>query len=946
MKIKKFLSGLLAVLLIFSLTTSSQSASAASATATENGFTINLTTGYLTAYDGPGGEVVIPSTIGGVDVRGIETNVFHNDTTLTSITIPSSIIYIALLAFNGCTNLTAIHVDSANAAYSSEYGVLYNKNQTELMHCPTEKSGSVTIPASVTSIYTPLNYCQKLTEIIVDSNNSVYSSENGVLFDKAKTTLITCPSAKSGSFAIPDGVTTIESNAFYECAALTALTIPSSVTTIHSTPFYRCSNLSSIITDSNNSAYSSENGILYNKAKTSLIICPAAKGSMIIPDTVTTINAGAFSNQTGLTSIIIPGSVTTIGPYAFIYCMNLSSVYFLGGSAPLITTTPMGGPFSTGGPITLYYINGSSGYSWSYSMVALEPAAMAVAIDKLHLAIGYAAGDSAASVTQNLILPLTGSVTGSAITWNSDNAAVSAVTGSSIGLVTRPAYESGDANVILTATITSGGASNTKSYSLVVTKLPQVILPSLVSITAPAAITGVANGTSKTAAALGLPATVTLVTSGGNAPANVAWDVASSSYNPSSSSAQTFSVNGTVTLPSGGTNTNSISLTVAISVSVNQSSNSGGGSGSGAASDTATSLPKIEGSTIEGWEGISKSISGAAGNITVNMNESAVLPKELLSALQGKDTEVTFVLANGIEWVINGKDIPDSADPSQFSDIDLNITLNTDSIPANVLSSVTGTDDSKLQFTLAYEGSFGFTAVIRFPLGNIYNGKIANLFYYNPTTERLELQSIGLINKDGNAELEFTHASDYVIAISDQAMSSDAVEQITVKPDKQTLYYGGAKDKSAKLAVTLPTVIEKAVTDKLCETSFSYESSNPQVASVSSTGLVSAGKAGRTTITTTVTVDGVKKSFQTLITVKKAYIKLTKKTDNLKLGEAFTYHAVGYGVDTQNIIFKTTKKSILVINKKTGAATAKSIGTDYVLASVGDISVKFKVTVN
>ena len=971
MKIKKFLSGLLAVLLIFSLTTSTQSANATVATATENGFTINLVTGYLTAYSGPGGDVVIPSTISGVSVKGIESiNVFYFNTTLTSITIPSSLIYLPNSSFIGCSNLTAINIDAANPMYSSVDGVLYDHAKTTLTLCPTGKSGSITIPASVTSIYSPLYYCPKLTEIIVDTNNSVYSSENGVLYNKAKTTLLTYPSAKSGSLTIPDGVTTISPNAFTNCAALTAITIPSSIANIYFDSFLNCSNLLSIITDSNNSAYSSENGILYNKFKTSLILCPAAGGSMVIPNTVTAINPSAFSNNNALTSILIPGSVTFIGPSAFSSCMNLTSVYFPGGSAPNIVDNPMIGSFALSNPaLTLYYINGSSGYSWSgyglFSLIALAPDAMAANVDKSALTVGYAIGDSTASVTQNLTLPLTGSVSGSAITWSSNNAAVSTVTGSSIGVVSRPTYESGDANVVLTATITSGGASVTKDFSLVVTKLSQVLLPSLVSITAPAAITGVASGTSKTATALGLPATVTLVTSNGTSPANVVWDVASSSYNPSLSSAQSFTVNGTVSLPLGVVNTNNISLTIAISVSVNQGSSSGGGSnsgsnngsgsnpgsgfdngsGSGASSGTANELPKIEGSTIEGWDAISKSISSSTGSITVNMSEGTVIPKELLSALQGKDTEVTLVLANGIEWVINGKDIPNST-VAQFTDIDPNITLNTDSIPADVLSSISGTGDSKLQLTLAYEGSFGFTAMIRFPLGMKNNGKIANLFYYNPTTNRLELQSIGQINKDGDVDLQFIHASDYVIVISDQAILSDTLEQITVKPDQQNLYYGGTRDKSAKLTVTLPTVIEKAVADKLYETSVSYESSNPQVASVTGNGLVSAKKTGKTTITTTVTVDGVKKSFQTLITVKKAYIKLTRKTGALKPGEAFTYQAVGYGVDTQNIIFKTTKKSILVINKKTGAATAKSIGIDYVLASVGDINLKFRVTVN
>jgi hypothetical protein len=95
----------------------------------------------------------------------------------------------------------------------------------------------------------------------------------------------------------------------------------------------------------------------------------------------------------------------------------------------------------------------------------------------------------------------------------------------------------------------------------------------LLSVTAPAAITGVTNGTVKTASALGLPSGVTLVTDGGNVQASVTWDVAGSSYDPYDTNAQTFTVSGTVTLPDGVINPDNVSLNVSISVTVNAKSN-------------------------------------------------------------------------------------------------------------------------------------------------------------------------------------------------------------------------------------------------------------------------------------------------------------------------------------------------------------------------------------
>lgn len=80
----------------------------------------------------------------------------------------------------------------------------------------------------------------------------------------------------------------------------------------------------------------------------------------------------------------------------------------------------------------------------------------------------------------------------------------------------------------------------------------------LISITEPAAVTGVANGTAKTAADLGLPAEVTLVTDDGNVQADVTWDVEACSYDPDNSAEQTFTVYGTVALPDGVINPNGV----------------------------------------------------------------------------------------------------------------------------------------------------------------------------------------------------------------------------------------------------------------------------------------------------------------------------------------------------------------------------------------------------
>jgi hypothetical protein len=252
------------------------------------------------------------------------------------------------------SNLTTIHVDAGNPNYSSEDGVLFNKDKTTLIFCPigkTGSSGSYVIPNTVTTIgeqafascynLTELTFgssvttistyifqsCYNLTTINVDAGNPNYSSEDGVLFNKDKTTLIFCPTGKAGSYVIPNTVTTIGEQAFANCYNLTELTLGSSVTTIvgwchysgnlnpdgtvteeliciEGAAFTSCYNLTAINVDAGNPNFSVEEGVLFNKDKTTLIFCLRGKtGSYVIPNTVTTIGEGAFANCDNLTTV-------------------------------------------------------------------------------------------------------------------------------------------------------------------------------------------------------------------------------------------------------------------------------------------------------------------------------------------------------------------------------------------------------------------------------------------------------------------------------------------------------------------------------------------------------------------------------------------------------------------------------------------------------------------
>ncbi len=213
-------------------------------------------------------------------VTSIGNYAFYKCINLRSITIPTSITSIGNNAFNRCERLT-----------------------------------SITIPSSVTSIADDVfSDCKSLKTVTVTAKNKKYSSEDGVLFNKQKTELLVCPCGKAGEYIIPDEITSISGGAFSGCCNLTSITIPKSLTGILiGSMFNGCDNLQTITVASKNSKYSSSGGVLYNKARTKLICCPPGKeGRYKIPDSVTIIGEYAFYNCRKLDYIIIPHAVTNI----------------------------------------------------------------------------------------------------------------------------------------------------------------------------------------------------------------------------------------------------------------------------------------------------------------------------------------------------------------------------------------------------------------------------------------------------------------------------------------------------------------------------------------------------------------------------------------------------------------------------------------------------------
>ena len=190
--------------------------------------------------------------------------------------------------------------------------------------------------------------------------------------------------------------------------------------------------------------------------------------------------------------------------------------------------------------------------------------------------------------------------------------------------------------------------------------------------------------------------------------------------------------------------------------------------------DNGTSIkPYIkDDSGKEGWDVIKPQLEEAkAGDtVTVAMNGTTVVPKDVIDSIKGKDTTLVLDMGNGLSWKIYGKDITDAA-----GDIDFDVTVGADagkSIPVDVINNVTG-EHSSLNLTLAYDGEFGFTATLTVNMESKNAGLYANLFYYNEQTGELEFISAGQIDPDGNVELVFTHASDYTIVVDAKIMSDN-----------------------------------------------------------------------------------------------------------------------------------------------------------------------------
>jgi len=170
----------------------------------------------------------------------------------------------------------------------------------------------VTIPDGVTVIGDGAFWVTGLTAVTIPNNVTVIGE---MAFYYCKIISLT----------IPNSVKTIGEWAFGSCLSLTSISIGSGVTSIGYQAFGYSENLATITVASENTAFSSQNGILYNKTKTILIQCPTKiTGAITIPGSVTNIGTFAFRSCKNITSLTIENGVTNIGDNAFFECSGIT----------------------------------------------------------------------------------------------------------------------------------------------------------------------------------------------------------------------------------------------------------------------------------------------------------------------------------------------------------------------------------------------------------------------------------------------------------------------------------------------------------------------------------------------------------------------------------------------------------------------------------------------
>ena len=320
-KVHTFLVGIMMMVILLCCSSQVQAAQ-------DGDYTYSIINGEaeITSYTGTGGVVAIPSTLSGVPVTSIGDQSFRYRTGITTIIIPQGVTFIGNQAFENCSGLTNINIPHGvtcinDYTFSNCTGlstIILPQGITSIgshafLGCTSLTT--INIPEGVTSILScAYAGCTGLTSISIPQGvtriwDGVFANCSGL-----------------SSISIPQAVTRIDPEAFACCTGLSSISIPKGVISIGDRVFRSCTGLTTITVAVDNLNYASIEGILFDKAGTILLACPAGLTSVSIPQRVTGIGEGAFYGCSGLTTIDIPQGVTSIDDEVFRYCRGLETI--------------------------------------------------------------------------------------------------------------------------------------------------------------------------------------------------------------------------------------------------------------------------------------------------------------------------------------------------------------------------------------------------------------------------------------------------------------------------------------------------------------------------------------------------------------------------------------------------------------------------------------------
>ena len=225
-------------------------------------------------------SIILPNTL-----KEICGEAFSNNENLNYVKIPKTVTNIGLSVFSGCPCLTSIDVDSKSNSFVSVDGILFSKDRKRLVNYPCGKIGDYVIPDGTEHIYGAFNGCKYITSITIPK--SIEKVEEHDYFDDCKFKTVYIQGATKGAKFIP------------------------------------CTE--KYIVNEDNQEYSTIDGVLYDKAKKTLLRYPPSCQATSTYDTEI-IGYKAFCDCNFLTSIRIDHPTKKIGQYAFLRCRNLQTI--------------------------------------------------------------------------------------------------------------------------------------------------------------------------------------------------------------------------------------------------------------------------------------------------------------------------------------------------------------------------------------------------------------------------------------------------------------------------------------------------------------------------------------------------------------------------------------------------------------------------------------------